>query len=112
MSTSEVFKQFFAKLAKSLPMDDPIFVAELFSHDLLPGDHYDQVESRSTRADKAVYFLNHVIKPALTSDVGSFNELLNVMEDSEYPNVKELVLQIRGKLHEGSVNTGNTSTAG
>jgi len=48
MSTSEVFKQFFAELAKSLPMDDPIFVAELFSHDLLPGNHYDQVESQST----------------------------------------------------------------
>ena len=109
MSTSEVFKQFFAKLAKSLPMDDPIFVAELFSHDLLPGDLYDQVESRSTRADKAVYFLNHVIKPALTSDVGSFNELLNVMEDSEYPNVKELALQIRSKMHEGPVNTDNAA---
>ena len=112
MSTSEVFKQFFAKLAKSLPMDDPIFVAELFLRDLLPGDHYDQVESRSTRADKAVYFLNHVIKPALTSDVGSFNELLNVMEDSDYPNIKELAVQIRSKLHEGPVNTENTSTAG
>ena len=109
MSTSEVFKQFFAKLAKSLPMDDPIFVAELFSHDLLPGDHYDQVESRSTRADKAVYFLNHVIKPALTSDVGSFNELLNVMEDSDYPNVKELTVQIRSKLQEGPVNTDNAA---
>ena len=48
MSTSEVFKQFFAKLVKSLPMDDPIFVAELFSHNLLPGDHYDQVGSQST----------------------------------------------------------------
>jgi len=90
MSTSEVFKQFFAKLAKSLPMDDVIFVAELFSHDLLPGDHYDQVESRSTRAERAVYFLSHVIKPAITTDIGSFNELLNIMEDSEFPNAKKL----------------------
>ena len=90
-------------------MDDPIFVAELFSHDLLPGDHYDQVESRSTRADKAVYFLNHVIKPAIIIDVGSFKELLNVMEDSEYCNVKELVQQIRSKLNEGPVNTNNTA---
>ena len=85
-------------------MDDPLFVAELFSHDLLPGDHYDQIESRSTRADKAVYFLNHVIKPAMVSDVGSFNELLKVMEDSEYSNVKELAQQIRSKLKGGLVN--------
>jgi len=108
MSTSEVFKQFFAKLVKSLPMDDPIFVAELFSHNLLPGDHYDQVESRSTRADKAVYLLNHVIKPSLITDGGSFNELLNVMEGSEYCNVKELAQQIRSKLKEGPVNNDNT----
>ena len=27
----------------------------LFSHDVLPGDHYDQVESISTWTDKAVY---------------------------------------------------------
>ena len=89
-------------------MDDPIFVAELFSHDLLPGDHYDQVESRSTRADKAVYFLNHVIKPTIIIDVGSFNELLNVMEDSEY-NIKELAKQIISKLKEDPVNTYRTA---
>ena len=105
MSTSEVFKQFFAKLAKSLPMDDPIFVAELFSHDLLPGNHYDQVKSLATRAEKATHFLDSVIRPAIISDVGSLNELLNVMEDSEYCNVKELAQQIRSKLKEGSVNT-------
>ena len=109
MSTSEVLKQFFAKLAKSLPMDDPLFVAELFTHDLLPGDHYDQTESRLTRADKAVYFLNHVIKPAVVSDARSFNELLKVMEDSEYCYVKELVHQIRSKLSEGPAIVNNTA---
>ena len=109
MSTSEVFKQFFAKLAKSLPMDDPIFVAELFSHDLLPGNHYDQVELRSIRAEKAVYFLNHVIKPAIITDVDRLNQLLNIMEDSEYSNVKELAQQIRSKLKEKPINT-NTKT--
>jgi len=108
MSTSEVFKQFFATLVKSLPMGDSIFVAELFSHDLLPGDHYDQVESQSTRADKAVFFLNHVIKSSLITDDGSFNELLNVMEGSEYCNVKELAQQILSKLKEGPVNDDNT----
>ena len=109
MSTIEVFTQFFAKLAKSLPMNDPLFVAELFSHYLLPGDHYDQIESRSTRADKAVYFLNHVIKPAMVNDVGSFNELLKVMEDSEYCNVKELARQIRSELSEESAIVNNTA---
>ena len=111
MSTSDVFKQFFAKLAKSLPMDDTIFVAELFSHDLLPGDHYDKVQSLATRADKAAHFLHSVIRPAIIADVDSFNELLNVMEVSEYCNVKKLAQQIRSQLKQGSLNTDNTVTA-
>ena len=98
MSADKVFQQFFAKLANSLPMDDVLFVAVLFSRDLLPGNHYNEVESKPTRAHKAVYFLSHVIKPAISIDARSFNELLNVMEDSEYCNVKELAQQIKSKL--------------
>jgi len=109
MSTSEVFQQFFATLAKSLPMDDPIFVAELFSHGLLPGNHYDKVKSLTTWAEKAIHFLDSVIRPAITTDDGSFNELLNVMEDSEFPNAKKLSQQIRSKLKEGPVSTDNTA---
>ena len=80
----------------------------MYSHDLLPGDHYDKVKSLATRAEKAVHFLDSVIKPAITTDVDRFNELLNVMEDSEYCNVKELAQQIRSKLKEGSI-TDNTA---
>ena len=105
MSSGEMFKQFFAKLTKLLPMDDPIFVAELFSHDLLPGNHYDQVKSLATRADKATHFLDSVIKSSIVNNVSSFNKLLNVMEDSEYYNVKELAQQIKSKLKEQPVTT-------
>ena len=90
-------------------MDDPIFVAELFSHDLLPGDHYDQVESRKTSEDKAVYFLNHSIKPTINSDVASFNQLLNVMEDSIYFDLKDLAQEIWSKLKQRPVNTNMTA---
>lgn len=99
MSADKVFQEFFAKLAKSLPMDDVSFVPVLFSRGLLPGNHYDEVESKPTRAHKAVYFLNHVIKPAISiGDDRSFNELLNIMEDSEYCNLQELAQQIKSKL--------------
>lgn len=104
MSAGEVFQQFFAKLAKALPMDDVIFVAELFSRGLLPGNHYDEVESKPTRGHKAVYFLSHVIKPAI--DARNFKELLNVMEDSEYCNVKQLAQQIKSQL---KINADNTT---
>jgi len=110
MSTSEVFKQFYHKLVVTLPMKDVTFTAQLVSHDLLPGDLNDQVKSLATASDKAAHFLDHVIKPAVTIGVDrSFNELLNVMENSEYCNVKELAQQIRSKLKEGPVNTDNTA---
>ena len=86
-------------------MNDVTFTAQLVSHDLLPGNLSDQVKSLATSSDKAAHFLDCVIKPAVTiGDDRSFNELLTIMEDSEYRTVKDLALQIRSKLKEGLVN--------
>ena len=105
MSTSEVFKKFYHKLVVTLPMNDVTFTAQLVSHDLLPGNLSDQVKSLATSSDKAAHFLDCVIKPAVTIGVDrSFNELLTIMEDSDYRTVKDLALQIRSKLKEGLVN--------
>ena len=78
-------------------MDDAVFVAKLFSNDLLPGDLKNKLRLvHRTSADKAVLFLDSVIVPSVTSDGGSsFDKLLHVMEDSEYQHVKELAEQIR-----------------
>ena len=106
MSTCEVFKQFYHKLVAILPMNDVTFTAQLFSHDLLPGNLNDQVKLLAAASDKAAHFLDCVIKPAVTIGVDrSFNELLNVMEDSEYCNLKELVQQIKSKLKSNADTT-------
>ena len=43
-----------------------------------------------------MYFLDHVIKPSVTTSVGSsFDQLLNVMEDSQDQCVKELAKLIK-----------------
>jgi len=90
-------------------MDDVIFTAQLFSAKLLPGNVKDQVKSQATCANKATYFLDHVIKPSLTSGVGSsFNKLLKVMDDSEYDDVKELSKQIRSRLGDSPADTLKT----
>ena len=100
-----VFQQFYGKLVKTLPMDDVVFTAELFSNDLLPGNLKSQLKSEKTSADKAALFLDSVIEPSVTSDGGSsFDKLLHVMEDSEYQHVKELVVQIRTSLLESQHN--------
>ena len=105
MMAADVFRYFYVQLVKKLPMDDAIFTAQLFSHDLLPGDAKEQVEAKATRADKTTYFLDHMIKPSLANTfVGSFNKLLKVMEDSEYEDVKELAKLITTRLIEGAMN--------
>jgi len=69
---TEVYKQFYAKLVKILPMDDVTFIAELYSCDLLPGDAKDQLKSKA-QASKAGYFLDHVIEPSIANKFGSYN---------------------------------------
>ena len=106
MSTSEVFRQFYVKLVKKLPMDDSLFTAELFAHGLLPGDLKQQIKAEKTPVDKATCFLDHKI----SSDVSdgnstNFNKLLDVMEDSENDSLKELAEKIKTALKEGPVNT-------
>jgi len=47
--------------------------------------------STNTSADKTAHFLDHVIKPSVTTGVGSlFDDFIKVMEDSECDSVKEL----------------------
>ena len=106
MSTSKVFQHFYAKLVKTLPLDDDVFIAELFSANLLPDDAKDLVESKPSRASKASYFLDHMIKPSVLTGVGrSFDDLIKVMEDSEYDGVKELAGMIRCRLRKRSANS-------
>ena len=62
MSSEKVLKEYGIKLCKALPMDDPIFLIMLKSHDILPGDTRDKLESQKTKADKADYYIQHVIK--------------------------------------------------
>ena len=101
-----VFQQFYSELVETLPMDDAVFIAELFSNDLLPGDLKNHLKLlHRTSADKAALFLDSVIEPSVTSNGGSsFDKLLNVMEDSEYQHVKEVAKQIRTNLQETSDN--------
>jgi len=92
-----------------LPLGDATFIAELYQHNLLPGNLKDLllISKQITQKNKATYFwIMHAIKPSVTSGVGiSFSDL-TVMENSEYENVKTLSKQITSSLKEGTTNNG------
>ena len=104
MSAIEVFAKFYHQLVTSLPINDALFRAKLFTNGLLPGDDKEHAECLSLPAKSDVpHLLDHVIKPSVTSGVGSsFDKLLNVMEDSDHQGVKELAKLIRTSLRKRS----------
>ena len=95
------------KLVACLPMDDAHFIAKLSKHKLLPSDTYNKIEALQTEADKASYFLNHVIRRALDiGDTSSFDSLLSVMECCGHDCVEKLASKIKSKIDKAGGNIG------
>ena len=102
------YESYIEKLVKCLPMDDILFIAKLSKHKLLPGNTKDQLKGLLTEADKASYFLDHIIKPALDiDDTSSFNKLLSVMEHCHYEHVEKLACKIKSEVNKtGGIKPG------
>ena len=95
----EAYEKYVEQLINCLPMDDVLFTTNLFNHKLLPRDIDNQFEALPTQADKALYFLNHVIKPALdVDDTLSFDNLLSIMEHCGYAHVEKLACEIKSEF--------------
>ena len=108
MTQVKAYENYVDKLVKCLPMDDALFIVSLSKHQLLPGNTSNKIESLPTQADKALYFLDHVIKPALDiEDTSSFDKLLSIMEQCGYAHVKALACKIKSDIDKGSsIKTG------
>ena len=92
-----ILQKFYEKLIGSLPMKDTKFTASLYSAGLLPGDLKAEVESKSTTAKAAAYFLDYGIKNKQSED---FGKLLEVMQKSEFSNMKKLAEEIQKEIDE------------
>ena len=89
MTHKEALDKYFEELVKCLPMNDTFFIAKLSTFNLLPGNTSNQLAALPTQADKALYLLNYVIKPALAiNDASSFKNLLSVMKQCGYDHVR------------------------
>jgi len=89
-------------------MDDLCFIASLFVYRILSVDVKFQVQlfSLSTQAEKASYLLDHVIWPSVNSGSDDMlYELLKVMKDTRYNQVRELATLIRFGLNSKARNS-------
>ena len=107
MSLREVFQKFYDRLIESLPMNDKIFLGYLYQYNLLPGDLYSRIQTKSTSVEKAVLFLDCTIQPSLRiGDYGTFIRLLEVIQQSDYKYMRELAHQIEIELKKSSDTAG------
>ena len=99
----KAYEKNFDKLVNCLPMQDALFIAALSALNLLPGNINDEIEALRTTAEKALYFLKTVVKPALViNDTSSFERLLSFMESCGYAHVEKLACTIKSEIDETS----------
>ena len=88
----------------TLPMDDVIFLELLRTHSLFPGDLWEQVQAKTTTAEKTAWFLDKAIEPSLYIDkFEPLYTLLTVMSDKVYLKnhlLKELAVEIEQELNK------------
>ena len=98
-STTELFERYYTTLVYLLPIKDIEFIDELLKHDLLPGDLKIKLESLTEHYERSSYFLDNVIKPQLAvGDHKGFDNLLTIMKNCKYDNVKGLAKKIDEEL--------------
>ena len=95
----EVFKVYYPKLVRLLPMNDECFMSDLYGKSLLPGDLKADIESLPTSTKRASKFLDNVIKPSVeNNDSRKLHILLNLMKENDDISIKELADKIRISL--------------
>ena len=92
LSARDAIKHFNVKLVKQLPLDDVVFFTKAKQADLFPSNTGDSIKAKYTSADKASYFLQHVIEPGAEEYLP---KLLKVMKESGFANVVRLAADIQ-----------------
>ena len=101
MSTMKsVYAHYYSKLIQVLPMEDAIFMGQLFTGQFLPGDTKATIAAKETRAKKATFFLDDQITPSFKDDGSSqeFLNLLDLMMNTDFTNLKSLAQEIKSKI--------------
>ena len=96
----EIIRKYYVDLIKALPMNDVIFIAELYSAGLLPGNLKEEVQSQLMTAGKADHFLQYGIK----NNSESFSKLLAVMKRQNSHHLIKLAEKIHREIKGNDVH--------
>ena len=98
-----LFDHYYQGLIHCLPMRNDLFLSQLQQYCLLSSDVSAALESLTTSAERASYFLDNGIKPSLKENNDSyFIKLLTVMKQSKHCNVVELAEKILKEFNTAS----------
>ena len=116
--TFKIYQNYYVDLVKCLPMNDVIFIGELFKCGLLPHDLKAKLRSLPTSTDKAAKFLDDVIEPGIQAKcvsgevLGKINTqfalLLSIMKNCGNLTVEKLAETIMAELDHKSIFNSNT----
>ena len=98
----EVFKCFYAKLVKVLPVVDNIYT-KLVPEGILDPDDIEEINHMPRSDRKASIVLRKISSSLQAGKTDSFYRLLEVMETSLNDDVKALIKDIRGALVTGKL---------
>ena len=62
MSAEAILKKYGIKLCETLPVEDPIFLQMLENYKILPEDSRDKIQAKKMKAEKADYYIQHILK--------------------------------------------------
>ena len=95
----KVFDEFNPDLVRSLPLQDPYFMAELTKQHLFSGTLKEEIMGASTQAGAATKFLYGAIERSLSVDNKEpFDRLLLVMEKFGDLTLKKLAKDIKQEM--------------
>ena len=101
----DVYKAYYAKLVKVLPMSDGLFMAQLYISQFLPDEVKISIAARATCAEKAAFFLDNYIEKGFDDDGSNplFLDLLKLMQKSGDLELKSVANEINSRINEGTI---------
>ena len=95
-SMKQLYTDYYNKLVKVLPMKDRIFLGYLHHRQFLSDDAMQSIAARTTRAERAAFFLDNYIEKGFDDDESNplFLELLKLMQESDDLFVKSVAHSI------------------